>query len=500
MFQPITLRPYQEHDINRVRLAFRDHRRVLLVQPTGAGKGTAIAYMVHGAIARGKHVQFWVNRRTLVHDMSGRLDKLGVDHGVIMANHHRSRPWVRAQVASIDTLRNRQHLPHADLIIIDEAHFAVSDGWKMMMGRYPNAKFILTTATPIRLDGRGLEEIADTMIVGPGVQDLIDQGYLVPSRVYAPTRPDLSGVTSSGSDYNQKQLAQVCDRPKLVGDIVSHWRKLSSNRKTVCFAIDQHHANAISEQFRMAGIVSAPVLDDTSDEDRDRIWHDLDHGGLRVLTSVGVISYGWDHPIVSSVILARPTESLQLHLQQMGRGSRLYPGKRDFLVLDHACNVERHGFYEDHREWSLQGEVRTSKGKAEDDGPCVSTCRTCFCTFKSGLPACPACGSRVIVNHRQVRQVEGELQELRREKKAAAIDEWRERQDGEARKQKYFEFKRTAEEMGYKPGWPKIKFKTTFGKWAPVAWDDEYEFLKRKAEEEARQQAELAAAQMAVGL
>src|SRR5262249_26272300 len=145
-------------------------------------------------------------------------------------------------------------------------------------------------------------------------------------------------------------------------------------------------------QFRVAGADFAYVDAETPDDERDRIWNDLDFGSLRGVASVGVISYGWDHPIVSCVVLARPTASLALHLQQIGRGSRPHPGKRDLLVLDHASNTHRHGFYEDEREWSLDGGIITHK--AADDKPALSvtTCRKCFGTFRTGPPKCPFCG------------------------------------------------------------------------------------------------------------
>lgn len=466
----VVLRDYQQRDIEGIRAAFRaGHQRVLLVEPTGAGKGTSCAYMVQKAAAKGNHVQFWVNRKTLVYDMSKRLDRLGVDHGVIMSDHPRRKPWLNVHVASIDTLRRRSHLPPANLIIIDEAHFAVSDGWKQCMDRYPGAKFILMTATPIRQDGRGLEEVADYMVLGPSVQDLIDRDYLVPGRVFAPSTPDLAGVGHSGAEFNTKQLADRCDKPTLIGDMVAHWRRLARDRKTACFAVDKHHAHGIAERFRCAGVNAVPVLDDTPDDERDRIWEDLDDGDLNMVVSVGVISYGWDHPIVSAVILGRPTESLALHLQQLGRGARIHPqsGKRDFLILDHAGNTHNHGFYEDPRRWTLQGEAAGSASEKDKDGPSVSTCLKCFCTFASGRPTCPACGAPVIRQHRKITEADGELQEMR---KRQAIEDWKNRQTADQRRQKFEEWRRLGVEKGYKPGWAFVKYRIAFGQEAPWDW------------------------------
>jgi superfamily II DNA or RNA helicase len=466
------LRSYQETDLETIREAYRHgFRRPLLVQPTGAGKGFLIAYIVREAAARGFRIQFWVNRRTLVHDMSHRLEAIGVDHGVIMASTSRKKPWLTVQVASIDTLRNRAALPPADLVVIDEAHFCVSSGWQEIIKRYPDAKFLLTTATPIRLDGRGLGEIADVMIVGPSVQSLIEQGYLVPSEVYSFEPPDLSGVRKTGGDFNQKQLAAATDRTVLVGDAVKTWLKLASDRKSVSFCVDKKHAAHVAEEYRKAGVEAVDVNDETSDEDRDKIWKDFDFGGLRMVTSVGVISYGWDHPACSCVALLRPTQSLQLHLQQIGRGCRPAPGKTHLLVLDHAGNHHRPGFghYEQPREWTLEGGLVK---KPTDKVTPVATCKACYYTFPSGPDRCPSCGALIPKQHRHIQTIEGELQRL--ERKQEAIEDWRQRVTPERKRDRFLQLRREAREKGYKKGYPYFKFKAEFkenprGEWYEIA-------------------------------
>jgi len=465
----IILRDYQEHDLEAVRAAFRGgHRSVLLVEPTGAGKGTLASFIVRSAVARGRETLFLVQRRTLVHDMAQRLRRLGIDHGVIMGSDPRHAPELPVQVVSIDTLRRRSTVPPADLLIVDEAHGAVSPGWKTVLERYPAARILGLTATPIRLDGCGLGEVFDAMVQGPSVSDLISRGWLVPSRTFAHgdpgLAPDVRHVKLVGGDFNQRQLAEVCDRKHLVGDIVAHWRRLAGDRKTASFSVDQHHAQHIAEQFRMAGVDCAYVDADTPDDERDGIWRDLDFGRLPLVSSVGVISYGWDHPVVSCVILARPTESVGLHLQQVGRGCRPAPGKRDLLVLDHAGNTHRHGFYEEPREWSLEGQV-VREPAVGDVVVSITTCRKCFGTFRACVDVCPYCGAPV---QRQVRRITveaGELEEMRARQKAVAIENWREKVSDEEKRQKYQEFQAIAGARGYKPNWPMVRFKLVFGHW-----------------------------------
>jgi DNA repair protein RadD len=466
--QALTLRDYQERDLQALRLGFRQHRSGLLVQPTGAGKGTLASHIVQSAVARGNSVLFLVNRRTLVHDMSKRLDRIGIDHGIIMGSHPRRKAWLRTHVASIDTLHRRDVVPAAAVLIVDEAHFAVSPTFLSVLGKYPEAKVLCMTATPIRVDGRGLGEICEFMVKGPTVRELIDLGYLVPSRVFAPSSPDVSAVKKTAGDFNQKQLAAVCDRAKLVGDIVAHWKQHASDRKTAVFGVDQNHAKHLAEQFQEAGANFAYVDAETPDEERDRIWDGLDSGSVQGVTSVGVISYGWDHPIVSCVILARPTTSLSLHLQQIGRGSRPHPGKRDLLVLDHASNTHRHGFYEDDRGWSLDGGLIPKKGA--ESAMAITGCRKCFGVFKRGPVRCPYCGAPITKQSRNVIVDDGALEEIQRERKLLAIEEWREKVTGDKRREKFEEFCRIAEERGYKKTWPAMKFKAIFGQWPSSEW------------------------------
>lgn len=466
----IQLRPYQEHDLEEVRVQMREHRSVLLVEPTGAGKGTLASHIVRNANERGRSVLFLVNRRTLVRDMSGRLDKLGLDHGIVMGDDPRRRAWLSTHIASIDTLHRRPYIPHADLLILDEAHFAVSPIWSRVLERYPDAKILGMTATPIRLDGRGLGEVFESMVQGPQVQQLIDMGYLVPSRlIQPPGAPNVSGVRMVGGDFNRSALAEVCDQTKIIGNIVKHWTQYASDRKTVSFGVHQKHAQNIAERFRTAGISCAYVDAETPDAERDRIWKDLDEGQLRVVSSVGVVSYGWDHPIVSCVIGARPTASIGLWLQQVGRGSRPYPGKENLLVLDHAGNSSRLDvLYEDDRVWSLEGEAL--KSTKDDKAPSVTICVSCYRGFKAGPKRCPWCGALLPVQFRHVLEEEGVLEERKRQRKALAIEEWRRVVTGEQRREKFLEFRRIAKERGYSPKWPQVKYKVIFGQWPKKEW------------------------------
>ena len=475
-----TLRPYQENDLAAMRMLLREHQAVLYVAPCGSGKGTLISHIVNTCVRNNKRVIFAVHGKALVHDMSQRVARLNIPHGVLMGSHRRER-WHAVQVCSIDTLHRMEHPPKADLIIADESHMALSPTWRKTIDRYPQSKLIGMTATPIRLDRKGLGRksggLFDAMVIGPTERELIDMGHLVRSRVLAPPPPaDLGAVKKTAGEYNSKEQAQVCDKAKVIGDIVEHWKKYAAGRKTASFGVDQAHAKHIEESFRSRGINWAYVDAETPDSEREQIWRDLDaeNGNLMGVSSVGCISVGWDHPIVSCLIAARKTASLGLWRQMLGRGSRPHRNKDHFLVLDHVGNTHDHfpyGMFEDQVEWQLDGEavkrgettrsesVTTCKRSAIIDGV---TKLPCYATFKTGPTECPYCGLPIVKAVRKIEQQAGELQEITAN--GRALSPGAEKNERIIRAV-YEALRKDGEENGYKPGYAAIKFKEQYGFW-----------------------------------
>jgi superfamily II DNA or RNA helicase len=454
------LYPHQLAQVDEIRATIRaGHRRVLLVSPTGSGKGTIATWMIHKATERKSRVLFLVNRRELVKDTSRRLDRLGVDHGVIMGDHPRRKPWLNIHVASIDTLQRREVPPPADLIFADECHFSISPTWRKVLDRY-TCPVIGMSATPIRADGRGLGEFFDAMVSGPSVRDLMDRGFLVPARIFAPAAPELETVTVSHGEYNQKQLARAVDRSKIIGDVVAHWLKIARGRPTVVFAVSVEHSRHIVDQFTAAGIRAVHVDADTPDEERDRIWAGLADGSIQICSSVGVISYGWDVPPVSCAILARPTKSLALYLQQIGRVLRTHPTKTDALILDHAGCCLEHGFPDDEREWTLDGVRKRFTGDIR--GPSVRMCKNCWAAHSSNSPRCPFCGWEPEKQDGMPDQVDGSLTEVTEANRPAYT----------IRKlstnPRIAELQNTAAEKGYKPGWVWFQIQRLKGRTAQI--------------------------------
>lgn len=405
-------RDYQTRDLDNLRAAYRRGKRApILVAPTGSGKTVTASLMIHGAVQRGLRVAFLAHRRELIAQTSRKLDEIGVDHGVLMGGHWRRRPALPVQVCSVATLLNR-HVEPFDLIFIDECHRSVANSYQLILKRFPKAKVVGLTATPIRTDGRGLGELFDEIVMSLTPADLTEQGFLVPCRVYAPSAPDLTGVHSKLGDYDQKELATATDKPKLIGDIVDHYGRLARGRKSVAFATSISHSKHIVDSFRGAGVKADHLDGTTPARERDAIMQRFAEGDVAIVSNVGVWTEGVDVPVMSCAILARPTQSLSLYLQMVGRILRPAPGKTDAIVLDHAGATLQHGFVTDPREWSLDGARKNARKKDKDDEVTVRICLDCYMCYPATLLKCPACGHQNKLRERQIETEEGELKEI----------------------------------------------------------------------------------------
>jgi superfamily II DNA or RNA helicase len=410
----VTLRPYQEAAVERVRDAYRSGARApLLVLPTGAGKTVTFSYVVHGAASRGKRALILVHRRELIRQSSAKLSDAGVAHGIIAPGHTPTRDAV--QVASVQTLARRLGDPRYQapgLIVIDEAHHAVAGQWATVCAAYPGARLLGVTATPQRMDGLGLGIEAggpfDAMVTGPTVAELIAGGFLVPAKVFAPAEaPDLSGVRTVRGDYEVSALADAMAAPKIVGNAVEHYARHAAGLPAIVFSPSVAHAEATAEAFRGAGWRAVAASGATDPGERDAAIRGLGTGAVQVLCSCDLISEGLDVPAVGAVILLRPTKSLGLYLQQVGRGLRPAEGKAALIVLDHAGNTLAHGMPDADREWTLAGKKRRQR----DAVPPTRQCTECFAVH-APAPSCPECWHVYEMKAREIEAVEGSLVEM----------------------------------------------------------------------------------------
>ena len=406
----IQLRDYQQQLIADIRARFRTMERSVLVQlATGGGKTVTSAFMVKGASDRGKRAFWVVHRREIILQASKTFWEMDIEHSLVMGGAI-GNPKAMVQVGSVQTIARRlDKLPEPDLIIFDECHHVASQQYRDIYDRYPRAQKIGLTATPWRLDGRGLGGWFESMVQGPSVADLMERGALCDYKLFAPSTVDVAGIGSVGGDYKRGDLAAVMDKPSIVGDAVQHYRKLANGKRAVAFAVSIEHSKHIAEQFNAAGIAAAHVDGSMLTGQRDGIVADFASGAIKVLTNADLFGEGFDVPAIEAVILMRPTQSLSLHLQQIGRGLRPMAGKLHAVILDHAGNAMRHGLPDDDREWSLEDRPKKKKGEASETP--VKQCPECF-RVHAPDPTCPGCGYEYPSQSRQVEQVEGALLEV----------------------------------------------------------------------------------------
>ena len=399
----IELRDYQHAGIEGLREKLRSGvRRIALVAPTGAGKTTIAASMIEGIQKKGKRCLFLAHRKELIDQCSARLDQFGIKHGVIQAKHPRTDPTRTVQVASISTLVRRDHWD-ADVIIVDECHRSTSKTYTKIIERYSSPVVIGLTATPYRMDGKGLGEIYEDLHELISTQDLIDQGYLVMPVVFgSKVKLDLSDVRVTAGDYNRGDLADAMKETVLRGDLVDNWssrvqqltgaQRVSDCRAvTVVFAPGVEQSIKIVEQFKSAGIPAAHLDANTPALERAEILRKLRAREISVVSNVGILTEGWDLPHLECVVLARPTRSRSMFKQMIGRLMRPDAGKRFAFVLDHANCTQTHGFVNESEGFSLKGrEKRARKGAPQAPH---KLCKHCNAMLAMSVRACTACGA-----------------------------------------------------------------------------------------------------------
>lgn len=374
--QAIGLRPYQTEAIQDIRAAFaRGVRRVLRQAPTGSGKGEEIGYMAERGAARGRRVCVLVHRMELIDQVDRTLCRRGVAADVIAPDFPQTNARdARVHIASIAKLARRieRWRDSFDLILVDECHHATSPTWRSVIELQRTAHVVGFTATPERLDGRGLGEIFQHLVVGPMTAELIEAGYLSPFVVYEPTaRPDMSSARIRAGDYAIEDLRERLDG-LVIGAAVRERQRLCPGVPTVAFCVDVKHSQMVAEAFRAAGVRAVHLDGDTPASERRSAIAGLASGEIKVICNYGLISEGLDVPGIGAVLLLRPTASLTLYLQQVGRAIRPSPGKDRALILDFSGNCARHGLPDEPREWSLNSRPRRLR-----DAPVAPRVRRC---------------------------------------------------------------------------------------------------------------------------
>jgi superfamily II DNA or RNA helicase len=408
------LRGYQAEMVESIRECWEiGLRSVLGVLPTGGGKTEVAIEIIRAEATPTNRVLVLTERKVLCHQWHARLRRHGLGHVGILQGENSIALSAPIVVAMAQSVRTRGIPEGVKLIVIDESHI-----WHQthdtVLDRAGTARVLGLTATPLR-EGLGLR--FDTVVVGATIQQLIDEGHLVRPRYFAPSSDDIEAALASvairAGDYAADQLSKAMRGKRIMGDIVGTWQRRGENRQTIAFCVDKAHAADLAAEFTAAGIAAEIVVDDTPDEDRKRIFDAFDRLEVRVLVSVGVLAIGFDSPVASCAILARPTMSTSLHIQQGGRVLRPFPGKVDALILDHAANTLTHGRLEDFVPPTDLSKVdkRTDK-RTRRDAPQAWVCRNCEAVNVMADDICAECGtprrrlSAVVVLDGELRAVE----------------------------------------------------------------------------------------------
>lgn len=434
------LRDYQE---SAVRATFAVlHRRPILVAPTGSGK-TIMAVALTERI--GGRTLWLAHRRELIEQAARHLEASGAMVGIIKAGVAPS-PLANVQVASVATLVRRA-MPPADLVVCDECHHVTADSYQTILGAYPRTPVLGLTATPFRLDGRGLGDLFGEIVVAATPAELCERGVLHAPRVWAARTPDLRGVKVTGGDYNLGALSERVNDTKLTGNIVQTWLTRARGRRTVAFAVDVVHSRAIVAAFRAAGVRAEHLDGRTPAHEREAILGRLRSGETAIVSNCMVLTEGWDLPALECAIVARPTASLNLHLQMIGRVMRASDGKDGAIVLDHAGNHHVHGLVTRRLEYSLDG--GTKVGSSEPLG--LRRCQQCGLLYELHVTACPECGWVPEVRKAgEIKSGDGELTEF-------------DDSDFEYRREVWQLLEAEREAAGFREGWSWYRFRERFG-------------------------------------
>lgn len=408
----ITLRPDQLADLDRIRESYRSGYRYTAFQaPTAYGKTMVFSAVCEKMIAAGKRVLILVHRRELIDQVSEALWSFNVEHSFVCPGYYfDARSMVH--VASVFSLARRLHkLPTPDLIIIDEMHHAIAKStWGKVLEHFSGSFRLGVSATPYRHSGEPLSDLFDNLILGPTVTELIERGSLSDYKIYAPTTISTEGIHTQMGDFVRSELVQLMDKPKITGDAVAQYRKYADGKRAIAFCVSVEHAHHVASEFTAAGY-SAQALDGEMDRlHRKNIVNLFRDGAIQIITSCDLISEGFSVSAVEAGIFLRPTQSLTLYLQQVGRCLRSFPGKTHAILLDHVGHAGRFGLPCQHREWSLDGREKKA-GKKKEQSDSTKICPSCFLVIRRVLQVCP-CGHIFETTPRAVEEVDGELVEI----------------------------------------------------------------------------------------
>lgn len=426
------LRDYQQELYRGTVEAFKQgFRRPLVVAPCGAGKSYLFAEMIRKTNGE---VLVLTHRQELKQQHEELLKNLAITN---------------ARVAMVLTEANRlgQYKTPA-LIVTDEAHLSRSNSWTNIIQHY-NTWTVGFTATPVRLDGKPLGDIFDTMVEGVDVRWLIEHNRLAPYEYYAPAVVETDGLRKVAGDYVISDLEKLMNERAIYGNVIEAYRRFASGERAIAYCVSVRHASDTASAFNSSGIRAEVLSAGTDPKRRQAIMEDFRRGNITVLCNVGIISEGVSIDEVTCCMLLRPTESVALGIQQMMRCMRYMPGKTA-KIIDFVGNYIRVGLPDDDREWSLERSLRPRRQINDEGDFYIRSCQQCFMTFQTA-PVCPYCGAEYPLHPREIKAHEDiELQRITAEEMARIEQEKKNARREQGRADSFEELVKLGKQRGYK--------------------------------------------------
>ena len=402
----MNLRPYQEELVSAASEALfkKNHRSVLLQAPTGTGKTAIFSDILSKLSAKKKKAWVIVPRKEILSQASQSLLRWKTNHGIIAPGRHETGAY-DVHVVSGDTLIRRydkiKNFP--DYIIFDEAHIFL-DRQLEIAEKFNQARFIGFTATPERMDGRGLSKSAggiyDSMVESYSIPWFTERDYLVPLWYYKPPIEGIDKLHLKGTETDAGELDELLEKYKVYGEVIEHYRLHADKKPALVFCRDVKSAYKTAEKFRQAGYEFYCIEGKMSDKERRGLLDGLRTGRIHGLTNCEIATYGLDIPRVEVGICLRPTLSRELYMQMIGRIIRPYTGKDKAIFIDHVNNVYEHQeeaypgvplHHVPHIKWNFDGTEKRKRRKKDEEELSLKYCPSCSMYFEGAT--CPYCGA-----------------------------------------------------------------------------------------------------------
>lgn len=490
--QPYDLRLYQRDLIEDVLRAWMNVKRVLVQLPTGGGKSAIIGFLIREIVRRGEPILVVAHKIELIRQLCQHIeDWTGLTPGIIAnKRYYKPNPDALIQIASIQALtyKKSHQLPKASLVVIDETHHAASRSYTRLFEHYGDAYFLGATATPMRLDGRGLRYLYkgvpgfEELVTGPPLRELIEEGWISDFKLFTGNNlldPRAAGIKVRNGDYITSQLEEYANKILLTGEIVATWERHALGKRTVLYPVSVKLSLEYCEEFNAQGIPAAHIDAETPALERERILEKFRLGEILVLCQHSIVIEGVDIPDIECVQFARPTKSLTIWFQAIGRALRRAPNKDCAIIIDHSTTHRELPWVDDPITWSLDPiSLPKNTFHALQCPQCNHVFRPNSEELEQAWAACPVCQTKFsfLVNiggfgqpAKVVEILPAEFSQLERElnpRVMGEIDSLFERKERNNYKMGwvgfkaleiedigYFELLELAKRLGYKPGW-----------------------------------------------